>query len=182
MSTLSFKPVTKKTLDDFVDLFEAKGGPSYCWCMGWRGTPEEKKGATKADRKKQISDRVKDGTKVGLLGYEDGQPIAWVSVAPRDTYRHLGGPVAKEGEIIWSLACMYIKRARRKNGFADQLVDAATRYATDNGATLLEAYAVDPDSPSYRHMGFMPLFERANFTRGDDIGTRRHLMRKSLRN
>ena len=32
---------------------------------------------------------VDDGTPVGPLGYEDGEPVAWRSIAPRDAYRRM---------------------------------------------------------------------------------------------
>lgn len=39
-----------------------------------------------------------------------------------------------------------------------------------------EAYPVDPDSPSYRFMGFVPTYEREGFHYAKDAGTRRHVM------
>ena len=43
------------------------------------------------------------------------------------------------------------------------MLRAAIDYARKRGATALEAYPVDPDSPSYRFMGFVPAFERLGF-------------------
>jgi hypothetical protein len=45
----------------------------------------------------------------------------------------------------------------------------------------LEAYPVEPDSPSYRFGGFIPLFARAGFREAGHLGSRRHVMRKDLR-
>ena len=108
---LIFKPVTKARWGDFDALFEAPGGPKYCWCMAWRTTPAEARETRGAERKPLMQQRIVGGMTVGVLGYLGDEPVAWVSVAPRDTYRDLGGPDAKPGEIIWSLACMYLKRA-----------------------------------------------------------------------
>ena len=44
------------------------------------------------------------------------------------------------------------------------------------GATVLEAYPVDPDSPSYRFMGFVPSFAEAGFVETGRAGERRHVM------
>jgi hypothetical protein len=63
----------------------------------------------------------------------------------------------------------------------EQLIEAAADYAKRNGATVLEAYPVDPDSPSYRFMGFVPTFEAAGFEEIGRAGTRRHVMSRSLR-
>jgi GNAT superfamily N-acetyltransferase len=178
---LAFKPVTKARWDDFAALFEAPGGPSYCWCMAWRATPAETKETGKASRKPLMAGRVEAGTTVGLLGYLDGEPVAWVSIAPRETYRDLGGPEAVEGEKIWSLACMYVKRKLRGAGHGAELIAAAKAYAKKRGGTVLEAYPVDPDSPSYRFMGFVPAFERLGFSPVGGAGSRRHVMRLDLR-
>lgn len=45
-----------------------------------------------------------------------------------------------------------------------------------NGAKYLEAYPVDPDSPSYRFMGFVKTFEKVDFTFLKRAGTRRNVM------
>ncbi|MGV3491608.1 MAG: GNAT family N-acetyltransferase [Devosia sp.] len=177
---LTFKPVTKSTAKDFEALFEATGSPKYCWCMAWRATPDEIKAAKGQARKGQMLGRIADGTPVGLVGYVDGQPAAWVSLAPRDTFRGLGGPEAEAGENIWSLTCMFVPRKNRGEGLGRELLAGAISYAKKRKATVLEAYPVDPDSPSYRHMGFVPLFEGMGFVELGKAGTRRHVMRLTL--
>ena len=124
--------------------------------------------------------RVMAGMTVGLLGYLMGEPVAWVSIAPRETYRDLGGPQARTDEKIWSLACMYIHRRLRGEGHGVQLIEAAKGYARKRGGTVLEAYPVDPKSPSYRFMGFVPAFERLGFEEIGSAGSRRHIMRLGL--
>ena len=149
--------------------------------MAWRATPGEIKSAPRgSDRKPLIRQRVESRTTIGLVGYLDGEPVAWVSIAPRDTYRDLGGPESEEGEKIWSLACMYVHRKLRGRGFGTQLIEAAKAYARKRGANILEAYPVDPKSPSYRFMGFVPAFERLGFEEIGKAGSRRHVMRLSL--
>jgi GNAT superfamily N-acetyltransferase len=177
---LTFKPVTKARWEDFEALFSHKGAPSYCWCMAWRTTPEEAKHHSGVERKPMMKARIDAGTTVGLVGYLDGEPVAWVSIAPRETYRELGGPEAKEGEKIWSLACMYIHRPLRGEGYGLELIEAAKAYAKKRGGTVLEAYPVDPTSPSYRHMGFVPAFEKLGFKPVGTAGSRRHVMRISF--
>ena len=127
-----------------------------------------------------MKSRIMDGVTVGLLGYLEGEPVAWVSIAPRETYRPLGGPEAEEGEKIWSLACMYVHRKLRGEGHGIELIKAAKAYAKKRGGTVLEAYPVDPKSPSYRFMGFVPASERLGFKEVGKAGSRRHVMRLSL--
>jgi GNAT superfamily N-acetyltransferase len=177
---LVFQPVTPETQADFEALFSARGSPSYCWCMAWRATSEELRDAKGPARREQMLDRIADGTPVGLLAYRQGTPVGWVSVAPRATFRGLGGPQPQPGEDVWSLTCMFVPRPLRGQGLAHELIAAAVAHARSRGATVLEAYPVDPDSPSYRHMGFVPAFEAAGFVHAGMAGTRRHVMRLAL--
>lgn len=177
---LTFKPVTAATKGDFLRLFEAPGGPKYCWCMAFRTTPEETRALRGAERRPLMLGRIERGEPVGLLGYRDGEPVAWVSIAPKETYHRLGGPGPAEGERIWSLACMYVPRRLRGQRLAHALIEAAVAHARQHGATAVEAYPVDPGSPSYRFMGFVSTFEKAEFEEIEMAGTRRHVMRLTL--
>lgn len=177
---LTFKPATKATKEDFIAVFAGPGGPKYCWCMVWRATKEERKGTSNGAKQRQMLGRIDDGIPVGLVGYADGEPVAWVSIAPKETYQRLGGPEPREGERVWSLACMYVRRRLRRGGLAHVLIDAAIEHATKNGATTIEAYPVDPGSPSYRFMGFVSAFEKAGFEEIEMAGTRRHVMQLTL--
>ena len=179
---LRFREVTKETWKDFERLFESTGAPKYCWCMAWRADRDEVKHADGASKKKQLRQRVRAGVPVGLIGLLDDEPIAWCSIAPRTTYRDLGG-ITREGEDpgrIWSVVCFFVKRAHRGSGTVRALLREAERHARKRGATALEGYPVDPDSPSYRFMGFKPVFDAARFTEVGRAGTRRYVMRKEL--
>lgn len=179
MAQLTFRAVDRDSWSDFEQLFESRGGPSYCWCMAWRAQGAEAKRAKGAERKQAMKERVEKGVPVGLLGYLDGAPVAWCSIAPRSSYRPLGGPAEPEEteRRIWSLACFFIRREHRGEGIGAQLLQAAVDHARSRGARIVEAYPVDPDSPSYRFMGFVPAFERAGFQHVGTAGSRRHVMR-----
>ncbi len=180
MARLAFKPVTRSTLPDFEALFESPGGPSYCWCMYTRVDADEAKVTKGSERKPMMVKRIKARVPVGLVGYADGEPIAWVSIAPRETFTHVKGPEAEDGDAIWSLTCMYVQRKHRGDGLGHQLIDAAVKYARKRKATIVEAYAVAPDSPSYRNMGFVGAYEKAGFEKVEKLGTRRTVMRLAL--
>ena len=87
---LEFAPVSADRWPDLARLFERRGGPKYCWCMVWRELPSGRRGEPGAKRA-ALEDRVARGVPVGILAYADGEPVAWCSVAPRETYRELGG-------------------------------------------------------------------------------------------
>jgi GNAT superfamily N-acetyltransferase len=175
---LDFHPVTSDRWSDFEELFECKGGPHNCWCMVWRINENRKAMPGKSGKKASMKSRVKQGIPIGLLAYTDDEPIAWCSIAPRDTYRSLGGDETKQR--VWSLACFFVKREFRNIGLTSRLLGAAMDYAKDNGAEFIEAYPVAPDSPSYRFMGFVHTFEKAGFQLVTPAGTRRNVMVRSL--
>lgn len=182
---LTFREVKKSNWSDFVDLFESPGCPSYCWCMAWRPLPGDRRVSTNAVRKKAIKRIVDDGTPIGILAFDGKHPVAWCSIAPRQTYlsRSLAGenyPDVPE-EKVWSLVCFFVPRKSRHQGIMQQLLNAAVKIAGKHGARVVEAYPVDPDSPSYRFMGFVSKFDRAGFVETGRAGKRRHVMHKVLK-
>ena len=180
MPKLEFHEVDAARWGDFERLFESRGGPKFCWCMVWRAGAKTNKGV---DRKFAIRRYVSNATPIGLLGYSEGEPVAWCSIAPRPTYRDLGGP-NRAGELpeqVWSLACFFIRRDLRGQGLTKQIIEAAVQHAEKRGATVIEAYPVDPSSPSYRFMGYVQTFLSAGFYEVGRAGTRRHVLRRELR-
>ena len=177
---LEFHEVDSGRWDDLERLFESRGGPKYCWCMVWRSMPGSSRGDRGA-KKAALERRVREDVPVGILGYLDGEPVAWSSIAPRGTYRAgLYQPSGDEPDGVWSLACFYVPRRLRRRGVARRLLDAAVDHARSRAAAVIEAYPVDPDSPSYGFMGRVPLFDAAGFREVGTAGTRRHVMRLGL--
>ena len=159
--------------------------PQFRICFALSGkcsSAAEAKTTDGNSRKAAIHSRVRDGLPIGLLGYLADQPVAWCSIAPRVTYRPLGGPVdfGAAPNAVWSLACFFIRRDLRGKGASEEALNAAIAHARSKGGKVIEAYPVDPDSPSYRFMGFVGLFERAGFKPIARAGSRRHVMRLSL--
>jgi GNAT superfamily N-acetyltransferase len=175
---LEVRAVDQALWGDFERFFDAKGGPKSCWCMVWRATPDEAKRPDGASRKQALERRVRSGTPIGLLGYLGGEPVAWCSVAPRSTFRRLGGAAYSgvHDDAVWSIVCFFVSRPSRGSGISRLLLNAAADYATTAGADVVEAYPVDPGSPSYRFMGFVPLFEQAAFEHVGRAGSRRHVL------
>lgn len=181
---MKFREVDQTNWDDFVKLFEGKGCPSYCWCMAWRPLEGDRNKITNAGRKKSMKAIVKAGTPIGILAYEGKMPVAWCSISPRATHRALSGDeyAGVDEDEIWSLVCFFVPRAMRGQGVMTQLLDAAVKTARKHGAKIVEAYPVDPESPSYRFMGFVKNFKKAGFKETGMAGTRRHVMHLKLKN
>ena len=90
---IEFHPVTAERWPDLAQLFEesrrTSSGvtPDACWCMVWRQMPvETRRHAPPPPKREALKSFVDAGTPVGIIGYLDGRPAAWCSVAPRATY------------------------------------------------------------------------------------------------
>jgi GNAT superfamily N-acetyltransferase len=175
-----FRAVTPETWADMAALFNGRGGPRYCWCMVWRSDLD---GASApqaaADRKIAIERLVLARKPVGILGYDQAIPVAWCSVAPRSLFgKSLSTTPPDPG--LWSLTCFFIRADHRKQAGLAALLAAAEACAAREGATAIEAYPVDPESPSYRFSGFLSSFAAAGYEKVGTVGSRRHVVRKAL--
>ena len=180
--TVEVREVDAARWPDFELLFESRGGPKWCWCRMWRRDADGRMPHDPVHMKESMRRRIAGGGRVGLLAYVDGEPAAWCSVAPRETFVGRGG-VEEPGEnpaAVWSLTCFYVRNAFRHSGLMDRLIEEAARHARENGAEVIEAYPVPPDGPSYRFCGFIPVFAAHGFSEVGRAGKRRHGMRRSL--
>ena len=171
---LRYAPVGRRTWKDLERLFESRGGPHPCWCMVWRRMKEGMQRSRKSDKKASLKSLVDTNNPVGLLCYDGNEPIAWCSIAPRATYRDLSGDDALDA--VWSIVCFYVRREYRRGGVGRSLIGAAVAYARYHGARYVEAYPVDPDSPAYRFMGFVPVFRSLGCIFRGRAGLRRNVM------
>jgi GNAT superfamily N-acetyltransferase len=169
--TLRVVPATPDRWGAMCTLFERRGPrggyrnvPAYgCWCMYWRDRSLEH-----GDPKKQAMERlVRAGREPGLLAYDDGEPVGWVSLGPRDDFaallrspqyrpREAGG-----GDAVWSLVCFTVDKNAQRQGVARALLGAAVEYAFAHGASSLEAYPHQTERVNY--MGHVELFQAAGF-------------------
>lgn len=179
---LTFQAVTDATWGDFERLFEGPGGPKHCWCMVWRRSSEEARNQQGSFRKSLIRARVDKGEPLGILAYHEEKPVAWCSIAPRGAHRPTMARVWKTDadENVWSLVCFHVQRRYRRQGVMRQLLGAASDYARREKATVLEAYPVERDSPSYRFVGFVETFRDAGFHKVGEAGVRRKVYRLTL--
>lgn len=174
---------------DFERLFESRGGPKWCWCRMFRADENGRMPHARADMKLAMFRKIESGARVGLLAYRDGEPVAWCSTAPRATFVHHGGPEPapsrppgqtenEDQDSVWSITCFYVKSSVRRRGMMSLLIEEAVRCARENGASVVEAYPVEFDAPSYRFCGFIPVFAAHGFEEVARAGLRRHVMRR----
>ena len=161
-----YHPVTPERLGDLARFSEEHGKFRYCSCMRWRLTSADYKRSTKDRRITALDTLVQQETPVGVLVYRDGEPVGWVSVAPRETYAALERFKALpriDALPVWSVVCFFIDRNERGQGLTLGLLRAAVAYATSQGAEIVEGYPVEPGARLYTYMGSVTTFREAGF-------------------
>jgi GNAT superfamily N-acetyltransferase len=155
----------------------------YCACMRWRMTSSEFSASGREQRASRLANLVHDGIPVGVLAYLNGEPVAWCSVAPRETFAGLERSQVLQrvdDSPVWSVTCFFLDTRVRRLGVSSALLGAAIEYARSQGAAFLEGYPVAEDARSYRFMGRRRLFERLGFVDVTPSGRSRTVMRLDL--
>lgn len=168
-STLEILPVTAQRWPDLVELFGPHGASSGCWCMWFRVAPKVFTANGNTGNRAAMERIVAADDIPGLLAYEGGQPVGWISVAPRREFTRIEpsadrGVVSEEG--VWSVVCFFIQPGRRGQGIGAALLRAAIDFARSRGAKVLEAYPVDRDSPISNgdaYTGVTSMYAKAGF-------------------
>src|SRR5262249_37622589 len=96
-------PVTPARWPDLLELFD-RPVVRTCFCMYYRKTGSSGTGPGGPNRR-AMKALVDGGTVPGLIGYEDGVPVAWVSLGPREDYAKLRrSPIMKpvDDRPVWS--------------------------------------------------------------------------------
>src|SRR5438128_3926295 len=186
MARMAFEahPVTKERWADLVELFD-RPIVRTCFCMFYRKTGTGTGvGLENRQAMKALVDR---GTVPGLIGYENGVPVAWVSLGPREDYAKLRrSPVMKpvDDKPVWSIVCFFVDAKARGKGVSEALLRGAIDYARSQGATLLEAYPVDKDTrsnPEFMWFGAKPMYDRAGFKEVARRKETRPVVRRAVR-
>jgi GNAT superfamily N-acetyltransferase len=167
---MEFRPLTRDTWPDFVRLFGRSGACNGCWCMWWRQTRREFDEQHGEKNKRAMKRIVDSGEVPGVLAYEDGEPIGWCSVAPRESFPSLDrSRVLKriDDRPVWSIVCLFLARSHRGRGLTTELIRGAVDHARASGARIVEAYPTRPRGrrlgPASSYMGVPAAFERAGF-------------------
>ena len=177
------RPVTPERWADIATLFD-RPVVRTCFCQFYRKSGDTGLGRSNRDAMQALIDR---GTVPGLIGYQDGVPIAWASHGPREEYGRLQRksmlkPV--DDRPVWSIVCFFVPREARGRGIGRKMLRAAVDYARSRGARLIEAYPVDREGrsdPEGMFVGAKSMFAAAGFREVARRTSARPVMRRGLR-
>ncbi|HUG13635.1 MAG TPA: GNAT family N-acetyltransferase [Thermomicrobiales bacterium] len=180
-------PVTPERWDDLEALFGPRGACAGCWCMFLRQTRSEHQAMKGNPNRQALQAIVQSGQTPGMLAYVDGDAAGWCAVAPREEFSALERsrilkPV--DDAPVWSITCLFVAKEHRRQGLTLALIDAALAHARTNGATVVEAYPVEPKSsdmpPVFIWTGVASMFAQCGFSEVARRSATRPIMRISL--
>ncbi|WP_438855798.1 GNAT family N-acetyltransferase [Agromyces sp. M3QZ16-3] len=163
---------------DVEAVFGTRGDPATCWCQWYKLRGSRWESATRDELRGRLEEQLSaPGTGPGLIAYDGETPVGWCAVEPRSALERLPhSQVASaspdddfDDPSIWAVTCFVVPRAHRRRGVGRALAAAAVEAARQHGATLLEAYAVDPTArtkPPAADLfpGTVSMFEAAGFS------------------
>ncbi|MGY5779253.1 GNAT family N-acetyltransferase [Rhizobium sp. LEGMi135b] len=192
MQNLVVQPLTPDRWDDFETLFGPSGACYGCWCTYFRVPTSQRKTMDAAAKKQFIEKRISAGPPPGLLGYMDGQPIAWVQVGPRTelpqwnspkTVSRPLDPADAEDSSVWAVSCFFANSKDRGKGHSHRMLSEAVNFARVSGARLLEGCPIERTKQSKSvglYVGSQRIFEAAGFAEVAKRKDGRPLMRLVL--
>jgi len=184
---LEFHPLTPERWNDLETLFGERGACGGCWCMWWRLKRSQFKKQKGLENKKALKKIVDSGEIPGILACTNGQPIAWCSVAQRETY-----PVLERSRIlkriddepVWSVVCFFVAKSFRRKGVTEKLLRATIKYVSKQGGEIIEGYPVDPKKDqmpdTFAWTGLVSPFRKAGFVEVLRRSPTRPIMRYTL--
>ena len=189
MAEIVISPATADRLPDAEHALSGGGDGHSCQCQWWTITNAEFQRASLDEKRKLLRKELKSPEPPpALIAYVDGEAAGWVRVGPRTAQVRISRtrdivantPVALDDPDAWAVTCFVVRREHRGQGLTTSLLAAAVDFAREHGARVIEAYPVDPSSPSYRFMGYVSTFKRMGFSHVGRAGTRRHVYRLEL--
>jgi GNAT superfamily N-acetyltransferase len=140
-----------------------------------------------AGNKRAMHALVRSGVVPGLLAYDNGAPVGWVAVAPRDQY-----PVLERSRVmkrvdeqsVWSVTCFFVAQSHRNHRLTVRLLKGAVQYVRRRGGRIVEGYPIEPADtmpPALAWHGIASAFRAAGFREVARQSPTRPTMRRYLR-
>jgi GNAT superfamily N-acetyltransferase len=152
---LTFRPANEASWEDLQAVFGRRGTAAQCQCQRQVLGDHDWWPMTVDERARLLHEQTNAGDPgaaetVGLVAYLDGEPVGWVAVAPRPTYRRLFGSNVpwdgrhedKTDDTVWSVPCFVVRAGFRGQGLTYELAHAAVDFARERGAASVEGYPI----------------------------------------
>ncbi len=155
--------------------------------MWWRLARSEYNKQKGEKNRRSMRAIVDAGQSPGILAYVEGEPVAWCSVAPRESFAALErSRVLKpvDSRAVWSIVCFFVAKGYRRKGISVELLKAAIDFVRKRGGRIVEGYPVEPmkDQPdAFVWTGLASAFAKAGFVEVERRSETRPIMRYEIR-
>lgn len=184
MAKLTSYPLTPERWPDLEKLFGPRGAVGGCWCMWWRLKRSEYERQKGEGNKQAFHTLVQAGPPTGIVVYLEDEPTAWCSLGPRENFPPLANSRVLQrvdDQLVWSIICLFIAKPFRRQGLSSRVIRAAVQYAQEQGATIIEAYPVEPKTKTmptaFASTGMAAAYLQAGFVEVARRSETRPLMR-----
>ena len=182
---LKLAPLARENWQKFEQLFGSRGACANCWCMYYRLKKQDfTRGKLDQGNKKGMKKLVWRGRPTGVIGFYQGEPVAWCAFAPREDFMKIeNSRVHKriDAEPVWSIPCFFVAKKFRKQGVSVAMLEAVIAYAKRKKIKIIEAYPVIPTQETlpdaFAWVGLYKSFARAGFKVVDRTSKNRPMVR-----
>lgn len=179
-------PASAERWDDLAAVMEGCSYARKCWCAYWYLPNKDYRADWGEANAATLKARVAAGEEPGVIAWVEGEPAGWCAVAPRENHDRLNRSrpfAALDATPVWSVTCFVVRKGYRKRGLMRALLGAAIEHARAKGATMLEAYPMEPGEKTgggELFVGTMAAFADAGFEEVARPLPRRPIMRLNL--
>jgi GNAT superfamily N-acetyltransferase len=175
---LTIRALTAARVDDVKTVTRGTWG-SACWDLFPRYTPAQQRelgitgdgpGTAEAKRRAALAKLARRRkNSAGLVAYQGGEPIGFISLGPRYDFSRVENSRATppvDDVPAWVIPCITVRRGHRGQGIAVAMIRAAVEYADKRGAPAVEAYpraAGKRVHDDYAFVGTEAMFRKAGF-------------------
>lgn len=177
---LVIRPLTGSRVEDVRTVTRGSWG-AQCWDLHPRFSPAQQRDLgiagtmTKQNeaRRREILAKLarRRRNSAGLVAYEDGEPVGFISLGPRSDFARVESSKATppvDDVPAWVIPCITVRRGHRGRGVAVAMIRAAVEYAGKRGAPAVEAYPRADGKrvhDDFAYIGTEALFRKAGFHR-----------------
>lgn len=185
-------PVGPDELDRLDGLFGTSRATRHCWCTAFCSTRRQFATGWYGGGNRRRFERMAatEDHPMGLVAFRDDEPVGWCACGPRTRYaaaaagrsRLLVGRPRDEDDVVWLIACSYVRPDRGATGVAVAMLRAAVLLAQSAGAVAVEAWplALGVRDAAQAHVGREGVFARLGFRRIEHPHPQRVIMRREL--
>ena len=164
-------PITADRVDDVLaffdhDAFADNASWASCYCMAHHvpggETGDEWGDRSWEDNRRDLAERIRNGSTKGVLAYDDGRVVAWCNASQRCEYPDYAR--GADDETTGVVTCFAVAPSHRGHGLARQMLAAAIERFPADGVTAVEGHpANNVTRPGSAYRGTIPLFTEAGF-------------------